>query len=80
MRRPPNRPCHRQRETFIHTQALFRLMEPAGGRLLIDGIDVAGIGLHDLRRRLAVVPQDPFLFSGTLRQNLDPLGVSEVKG
>jgi ABC-type multidrug transport system fused ATPase/permease subunit len=50
-------------------------MEASSGRLEIDGVDVARIGLHDLRRSLAIVPQDPFLFSGTLRQNLDPLGV-----
>jgi ATP-binding cassette, subfamily C (CFTR/MRP), member 1 len=55
-------------------QALFRLMEPAGGALLIDGVDTASLGLHDLRRRIAVIPQNPFLFSGTLRENLDPMG------
>ena len=48
-------------------QALFRLMEPAGGALLIDGVDTAALGLHDLRRRIAVIPQNPFLFSGTVR-------------
>jgi len=51
-------------------------MEPSGGSLCIDGIDVSGMGLHDLRRRLSVIPQNPFLLSGTLRENLDPLGVS----
>lgn len=52
----------------IHPQALLRLMEPSAGRLEIDGVDVARIGLHDLRRSLAIVPQDPFLFSGTVRK------------
>ncbi|XP_035826216.1 multidrug resistance-associated protein 1 [Aplysia californica] len=52
--------------------SLFRLMEAAGGNIYVDGIDVAEIGLHDLRSRLTILPQDPVLFSGTLRMNLDP--------
>uniref|UniRef100_A0A3P8T989 ATP-binding cassette, sub-family C (CFTR/MRP), member 2 n=1 Tax=Amphiprion percula TaxID=161767 RepID=A0A3P8T989_AMPPE len=54
------------------TNCLFRIIEAAEGRILIDGIDIAEIGLHDLRNHLTIIPQDPVLFSGTLRMNLDP--------
>ncbi|CAB3397220.1 unnamed protein product [Caenorhabditis bovis] len=54
--------------------ALFRMIEPAGGRILIDGVDVSKIGLHNLRSSITIIPQDPVLFSGSLRFNLDPFG------
>lgn len=52
--------------------ALFRLTELSGGKIKIDGINIAEVGLHDLRSRLAIIPQDPTLFKGTIRSNLDP--------
>ncbi|XP_058980626.1 multidrug resistance-associated protein 1 isoform X5 [Musca domestica] len=57
------------------TLALFRIIESAGGRILIDGIDISTLGLHTLRSRLTIIPQDPVLFSGSLRINLDPFEV-----
>ncbi|XP_071095143.1 multidrug resistance-associated protein 1-like [Haliotis cracherodii] len=54
------------------TLALFRIIEAAGGSIVIDGINIADIGLHDVRSRLTILPQDPVLFSGTMRMNLDP--------
>ncbi|XP_015838720.2 multidrug resistance-associated protein 1 isoform X7 [Tribolium castaneum] len=54
------------------TLALFRIIEAAEGEILIDGVNIADLGLHTLRSRLTIIPQDAVLFSGTLRMNLDP--------
>lgn len=54
--------------------ALYRVIEATGGKITIDGVDIAKIGLHDLRSRLAIIPQDSQCFEGTLRDNLDPAG------
>nr|XP_012546135.1 multidrug resistance-associated protein 1 isoform X4 [Bombyx mori] len=54
------------------TLGLFRIVEAAAGRILIDGVDIATLGLHQLRSRITIIPQEPILFSGTLRSNLDP--------
>lgn len=53
------------------TLALFRFLEAREGSIVIDGIDISKIKLQDLRSRLAIIPQDPVLFSGTVRSNLD---------
>ena len=53
------------------TLALFRFLEARSGSIHIDGVDISKIRLHDLRSRLAIIPQDPVLFSGTIRSNLD---------
>ncbi|XP_077085852.1 ATP-binding cassette sub-family C member 3 isoform X2 [Siphateles boraxobius] len=54
------------------TLCLFRLLEAANGEIVIDEVKISEIGLHDLRSKLTIIPQEPVLFSGTLRMNLDP--------
>ncbi|KAF9914815.1 hypothetical protein BX616_007504, partial [Lobosporangium transversale] len=56
------------------TLSLFRIIEASRGQIIVDGIDIAKLGLYDLRSRFSIIPQDPVLFAGTIRFNLDPLG------
>ncbi|KAK7677893.1 hypothetical protein QCA50_019083 [Cerrena zonata] len=54
------------------TMSILRLVDPTKGKIMIDGIDITKAGLHDLRCRIMFTPQDATLFSGTLRENIDP--------
>lgn len=58
--------------------ALFRLA-PMEGSVTIDSIDTKEIGLHDLRSKISIIPQEPVLFSASVRQNLDPLNKCDDK-
>ncbi|BGP58188.1 hypothetical protein JCM8202v2_005849 [Rhodotorula sphaerocarpa] len=58
-------------------QTLFRMVEISSGSIEVDGVDISKIGLADLRKKIAILPQDAFLFAGTVRTNLDPFGEHE---
>jgi len=57
--------------------SLFRFVDPVEGSITIDGIDITTIGTEDLRSRLTIIPQDPILFSGSIRSNLDPFNLHD---
>lgn len=59
------------------TLSLFRILERNTGRITIDDLDIKKIGLHDLRNKLTIIPQDPVIFTGTIRMNLDPIGLKK---
>jgi len=54
--------------------SLLRIIEANSGHIYIDGVDISKLGLDDLRRKITIIPQDPLLYKGTLRTNLDLLG------
>ena len=56
--------------------SLFRVIEPTSGDIFIDDVSISSLGLHDLRSKLTIIPQDPVVFSGSLRFNIDPQGGS----
>ncbi|KAF9329230.1 hypothetical protein BG006_007662 [Podila minutissima] len=56
------------------TLSLFRIIESVRGQIIVDGVDISALGLYDVRSRFSIIPQDPVLFAGTIRFNLDPLG------
>lgn len=66
--------ARRRSDTSTLIQVFFRLVEPTGGQIIIDGIDICTLGLHDLRSRFGIIPQEPVLFEGTVRSNVDPVG------
>ncbi len=56
------------------TLALFRILESEYGKIVIDNVDIKTLGLHELRQKITIIPQEAFLFSGTLKVNIDPFG------
>ena len=54
------------------TVSLFRIVEASKGNIKVDSVDISTVGLHDLRSRITIIPQDPVIFVGTIRENLDP--------
>lgn len=56
--------------------ALLRIVELSGGKIFVDNVDISRIGLRDLRKRIAIIPQEPVVFGGTVRSNLDPYGAA----
>ncbi|CAL6104450.1 Xenobiotic-transporting_ATPase / Multidrug resistance-associated protein [Hexamita inflata] len=63
------------------TVAMYRLAEPdKGSEIIVDGVNILDLGLHQARKAFTIIPQDPFLFSGTLRQCLCPYSQADAEG
>ncbi len=60
-------------------KSLLRTVELNTGKILIDGIDISRLSLHALRSNVTFIPQTPFLFEGTIRENLDPLYSTDLE-
>ncbi|KAF9611575.1 hypothetical protein IFM89_033579 [Coptis chinensis] len=60
-------------------QSFFRVIEVSGGKICIDVVDISTLGVHDLRSRFGIIPQEPVLFQGTIRSNIDPIGIYSDK-
>merc|ERR1712144_69380 len=58
--------------------SIFRMVEGSSGSILLNGVDISTLGLKDLRESMCMIPQDPFLFSGTLRENIDPFNAVQA--
>merc|ERR1712118_553463 len=58
--------------------SIFRMVEGSSGSILLNGVDISTLGLRDLRESMCMIPQDPFLFSGTLRENIDPFNAVQA--
>lgn len=56
-------------------QVMFRLVEPVSGEIIVDGVNICKLGLNQLRSGFGIIPQEPVLFEGTIRSNIDPLGL-----
>ena len=56
-------------------QVLFRLINPSSGNIFIDNQDILSVGLHTLRLQMSVIPQDPFIFKASVKDNIDPFSL-----
>merc|ERR1711924_357240 len=62
----------------LNPRVNFPMVEGSSGSILLNGVDISTLGLKDLRESMCMIPQDPFLFSGTLRENIDPFNAVQA--